>query len=64
MSDNKSIAVILGTVVGIAAAAAVALYVCRCHEPAVKDVNEIFDEARRTVQELHRNIEALRRSVA
>ena len=64
MSDNKSIAVILGTIVGIAAAAAVGLYVCRCRETVVKDVNEIFDEARRTVQELHRNIENLRKSVA
>ena len=64
MSDNKSIAVILGTVVGIGAAAVVGLCLCRCHEPAVRDVNEIFDQARRTVHELDRTIETLRKSAA
>ena len=64
MSDNKSIAVILGTVLGIGAAVAVGLYLCRCHEPTVRDVNEIFDQARRTVHELDRTIEALRKSAA
>ncbi len=64
MSDNRSIAVILGAVVGIGAAVAVGLCLCRCHEPAVRDVNEIFDQARRTVQELDEAIEALRNSAA
>ena len=64
MSDNKSIAVILGTLVGVGVAVGVGTYVRRCHEPVVKDVNEIFDQARRTVNELDRTIESLRESTA
>ncbi|OFX14783.1 MAG: hypothetical protein A2Z18_06875 [Armatimonadetes bacterium RBG_16_58_9] len=64
MSDNKSLAVILGTIVGVGVALTIGTYLCRCHEPVVQDVNEIFDQARRTVRELDRTIDALRESTA
>ena len=64
MSSNKSIAVILGTAVGIAAVVAV-IGICasRQNAPAV-NVNDIFDHARRTVQDLDNAIETLRQSAA
>lgn len=65
MSDRKTLAIILGATVGIAAvAAAVGVYVCRHAEPDVKDVNDVFEKARQTVRKLDEAVDALRRSVA
>lgn len=50
---------------GIAAVGAtVAVYVRRQHGSAVKDINEIFDQARRTVRKLDEAVEILRKSAA
>lgn len=65
MSDRKTVAIILGTTVGIAAvAAAVGLYVSKRAEPIVEDVNDVFNRARQTVQRLDEAVDSLRKSVA
>lgn len=64
MTDKKSVAIILGAALGVAAVAtAVGFYYKNHHEPAVRDVNEVFDEARRTLQKLDKAVEALRNTV-
>lgn len=64
MADNKSIAIILGATIGVAAVAtAIGVYAWRHSEPDVKDVNEIFDRARRTVEDLGKALEVLRKPV-
>lgn len=65
LKDKKTIAIILGIGVGIVAVAtAVGVYVNRQTEPVVKDVNEIFEQARRTVRKLDDAVDTLRKSVA
>ena len=62
MADKRSIAIILGATIGIAAvAAAIGVYAWRHGEPEEKDVNDIFDRARRTVEDLGKTLEALRK---
>ena len=64
MSDRKSIAIALGTAVGIAmVAACIGLYMSRQdHEVEPKDVEDVFDQARRTVKKLDEAVEILRKS--
>lgn len=63
--DRKTLAIILGAVLGVTAVAtAVGVYVCHHQEPAIRDVNEVFDEARRTLHKLDRAVETLRKTVA
>lgn len=66
MSDRKSIAIALGTAVGIATVAAcVGLYVSRQNrEVEPKDIEDVFEEARRTVKKLDEAVEILRKSAA
>lgn len=64
MSNNKSIAVILGTAVGIAAVVTLVGVCASRHHTPVVNVNDIFDQARRTVQGLDKAVESLRRSAA
>ena len=65
LKDKKTIAIILGVGVGIAAVAtAVEIYVNKHSEPVVKDVNEVFEQARRTVRKLDDAVDTLRKSVA
>ncbi len=67
MNDRKSLAIILGTAVGIAAVAAtVSIYVAkhREHTPDPVDVNDIFQAARQTVQRLDEAVEMLRKAGA
>ncbi len=66
MSDRKSIAIALGTAVGIATVAVcVGLYVSRQnHEVEPKDIEDVFQEARRTVKKLDEAVEILRKSAA
>lgn len=62
MADKRSIAIILGATIGIAAvAAAIGVHAWRRGEPEEKDVNDIFDQARRTVEDLGKTLEALRK---
>lgn len=66
MNDKKSLAIILGTAVGIAAVAAtVSIYVAKNREntqPA--DIDDIFEAAHRTVQKLDEAVEMLRNAEA
>ncbi len=62
MADKKSIAIVLGTAVGIAAVAAVGIYFIQNRETAVSDVNEIFEKARNTVKKLDEALEALKKT--
>lgn len=65
MSDKKSLAIILGTVVGVAAvAAAVSVYVSHHREPAVKDVSDVLEQARQTVQKLDKAVDMLHQAEA
>ena len=65
MTDKKSLAIILGTAIGAAAvAAAVGVYVHHNNEPAIKDVNDIFDQARKTVRKLDEALEILKKPEA
>ena len=64
VADRKSIAIALGVAVGVASvAAALAVYSSRHREPAARDINEVFDQARQTVRKLDEALEMLRRSV-
>lgn len=63
MSDRKTVAIVLGATVGIAAVAtAVGLYVSKSAEPIVQDVNEVFEKARKTVRQLDEAVDSLRKS--
>lgn len=63
MSDKKSAAIFLGAAVGVAAiAATVAIYSYKHRSPAERDINDIFDEARRTVRKLDEAVDLLRGS--
>ena len=67
MSDRKTTAIILGATVGVAAvAAAVGIYISRHSEsePAVEDVNDVFEKARQTVKKLDEAVDTLRKSAA
>lgn len=65
MSDRKTLAIILGATVGVAAVAtAVGVYINKQSEPIVEDVNEMFENARNTVRKLDEAIEGLRKSIA
>ena len=64
MSNNKSLAVIVGVAAGIGLASAIGIYFWRHQEPAPKNVNEIFEQARQTVQRLDKAVEGLRGSAA
>lgn len=62
MSDKKTLAVVLGTVVGVAAvAAAIGVYVARQdNDPAAMNVNDVFEKARKTVARLDEAVEMLK----
>ena len=65
MSDRKTLAIILGATLGVAAVAtAVGVYITRQAEPVVEDVNHVFERARQTVRKLDEAVDTLRRSVA
>ena len=60
MSDKKSLAIILGTIVGVAAVAAtVSVYLSHHREPVVRDVSDVLEQARQTVQKLDKAVEFL-----
>jgi hypothetical protein len=63
LSDRKTLAIILGVTVGVAAVAtAVGVYINKKSEPIVEDVNDIFDKARNTVRRLNEAVDGLRKS--
>lgn len=65
MSDRKTVAIVLGATVGVAAVAtAVGVYLAKHTEPVVEDVNEIFERARQTVHKLDEAVNHLRKSAA
>lgn len=65
MTDRKTLAIILGTAIGVAAvAAAVGVYVHHNQEPVAKDVNEVFDQARKTVRKLDEALDMLKKPEA
>ncbi len=66
MSDRKTVAIILGATLGVAAVAtAVGIYVSRHRsEPVVEDVNQVFEKARQTVRQLDEAVDTLRKSAA
>ena len=65
MSDRKTVAIVLGATVGVAAVAtAVGVYLAKHAEPVVEDVNEVFEKARQTVKKLDDAVDHLRRSAA
>ena len=65
MSDRKTVAIILGATLGVAAVAtAVGMYISKQAEPVVEDVNQVFENARRTVRQLDEAVDTLRKSVA
>ena len=64
VTDKKSLAIILGTAIGVAAvAAAVGVYVHHNNEnePAVHDINDVFEQARNTVRKLDEALEILKK---
>ena len=65
MSDKKTVAIVLGATVGVAAVAtAVGVYLARHAEPLVVDVNDVFEKARQTVRKLDDAVDNLRKSAA
>lgn len=65
MSDKKTMAIVLGTVVGVAAVAtAVSVYVAKHNEPDVHNINDVFEKAKQTVRRLDEAVENLRKSAA
>jgi len=66
VSDRKSIAIALGTAVGIATVAVcIGLYVSKHNgEVEPKDVDDVLEEARRTVKKLDEAVDLLRKSAA
>ena len=65
MSDRKTVAIILGATLGVAAVTtAVGMYICKHAEPVVENVNDVFERARQTVQKLDEAVDTLRKSAA
>ena len=67
MGDRRTAAIILGATVGVAAVAtALGIYLTRHSEsePAVEDVNDVFEKARETVKKLDEAVDSLRKSAA
>lgn len=65
MSDRKTLAIILGATVGVAAVAtAVGVYISKHAEPVVENVNDVFEKARQTVRKLDEAVDSLRKSTA
>lgn len=66
VSDRKSIAIAIGTAVGIAAVATVVgLYVAKNQDNSkTVDVNDVFEQAKLTVKKLNDAVEFLRKSTA
>jgi hypothetical protein len=67
VSDRKTMAIILGATIGVAAVAtAVGIYLSRHSEsePVIQDVNDVFERARQTVKKLDEAVNALRKSAA
>lgn len=65
MSERKTVAIVLGATLGIAAVAtAVGVYMTKQAEPVVEDVNQVFERARQTVRQLDEAVDTLRKSVA
>lgn len=61
MADKRSIAIVVGACLGVAAVAtAVGVYVSRRNHPMVRNVNDVFDEARRTLDKLDKAVETIR----
>ena len=67
MNDRKSLAIILGTAVGIAAVATtVSIYVARNRQETSSpaDLDDIFEAAHKTVQKLDEAVDMLRKAEA
>ena len=65
MSDRKTVAIILGATLGVAAVAtAVGMYISKHTEPLIEDVNDVFEKARQTVRKLDEAVDTLRKSAA
>lgn len=65
VSDKKTIAIVLGTIVGVAAVAtAVGVYVSNHNEPEMRNINDVFEKAKQTVRKLDEAVENLRKSAA
>lgn len=66
MSDKKTLAIVLGTIVGVAAvSAAIGVYVShQGKDPDMMDVNDVFEKARKTVARLDEAVEMLKKSAA
>jgi len=65
VTDRKTLAIILGAVVGVAAVTATVVVYTRLHREAVpRDINDVFDRARQTVRKLDEAVEQLRQSAA
>lgn len=65
MSDRKTVAIVLGSIVGVAAvAASVSVYMAHHREPDVRNVNDVLEEARLKVQELGKAVESLHKAQA
>lgn len=66
MADKKTLAIILGTAIGAAAVAtAVSIHMHKCcnnEEPMIRDVNDVFEQARKTVQKLDDALSLLKQS--
>jgi len=60
-SVNKSAAIVLGTAVGLGAvAAAVVIYASMQDDESERDVTNVLEAARRTIQKLDEAVESLR----
>ena len=65
MSDRKTVAIILGATLGVAAVTtAVGMYISKHAEPVVENVNDVFERARQTVRKLDEAVDTLRKSAA
>lgn len=63
MEDKRSTAIVAGILVGAAiVGAAIAIHHCRSNESDVRDIDDIVDQARSTVQRLDEAVELLRKS--
>lgn len=60
MADKRTLAIVLGASLGVAAVAAVAFSVARHRGPATRSVNELFDEAHRTLEKLQRVVDSIK----
>lgn len=60
--DNKNVAMILGIGLGVVAVtAAIGAYSCKHRHPKVREVGEIVDDAKHTVEKLNEAVEMLRK---